>query len=800
MGISLNNVSEADKQRVSDMRNHPQYESGFEDESDGDGSEEGLFDEMFGDEDGFGDFGNDSDSFDSFTSGGSDSGSSSSFGSGGFGNNTSNTAGNNGFGNNGFGNNGFGNNSFGNNGFGGNSFGGNGFGGNGFGNNNGFGGFGAQPQQQQQQAQPDRMDAVVDASVDLAKDFGSVLGEMFHSIKLRNADDFGFLSRNLIMAGAGFIFAGIVLSLIGLAGQIGMLKFFGFSHNLVFCGALSLCSGITGMGVSALVLMKVGGEIAEDDNVDSLQDIPDGEDNHTQEYSDNIDDILNDLFQDEDDSGLMDDTSELQGDDSEEEEETLELVEGDAPEMDPGPLDLTEALDNIQNNQVVSRETLFNTFKPLFPTNTRGFSDTTEIETDSDVFNTLETYCIKALAILANCEEEEVNSELCSAKENYFSYELRLKRINKVKKTDMLATEIENYMRSSSDDDSVNATVSIEGDFYKIIVTKGVTAVVTFGDVFQQQYCCDFFLNTKNQLPMITGINELGEVILEDAKIFDTMMIAGKPRSGKSWYVLAVLASLMLFNPPESVQFIIVDPKGSHLFKTLALMPHVCGLHDDSHILDILDDIINVEAPRRKELLDAHEVDDIWGLRKKGVMLPVLYLVIDEYMSVLGNLGKDRREEFDTKIKIVISQLPSLGIRLIFVPHRAMGVVDKTNRTMIQFAAAVRANVDDVKDTLSIQKWTRALTNQGDVAIKSSSMKNAMFVRGAALTTSDESNSTFIETAAKAFYKMGVDLPDMSTMRFAVNRDEDAVREQLIGNRNRIQYDAAATIAEADAI
>lgn len=783
----MNNVSEADKQRVSDMRNHPQYESGFEDESGGDGSEEDLFNDMFGDGDGFGDFGNDNDGFDSFTSGGSDSGSSSSssFSSGGFGNDTFNNGNNNGFGNNTFSSNGFGTNTFNSN----NTFG-----------NTGFGGFGAQPQQQQQQAQPDRMDAVVDASVDLAKDFGSVLGEMFHSIKLRNADDFGYLSRNLIMAGAGFAAAGIVLSLIGIAGQIGVLRFFGFSHNLVFCGALSLCSGIIGMGTSALVLMKVGGEIAENDNVDSLQDIPDSDDNHTQEYSDNIDDILNDLFQDEDDSGFMDDTSELQEDEPEEQGESLELEEDEAPEMDPGPLDLTDALDNIRGNQVISRETLFNTFKPLFPTNTRGFSDVTEIEPDSDVFNTLETYCIKALAILANCEEEEVNSELCSAKENYFSYELRLKRINKVKRTDMLATEIENYMRSSSDDDSVNATVSIEGDFYKIIVTKGVTAVVTFGDVFQQQYCCDFFLNAKNQLPMIAGINELGEVMLEDAKIFDTMMIAGKPRSGKSWYVLGVLASLMLFNPPESVQFIIVDPKGSHLFKTLALMPHVCGLHDDSHILDILDDIINVEAPRRKELLDAHEVDDIWGLRKKGVMLPVLYLVIDEYMSVLGNLGKDRKEEFDTKIKILISQLPSLGIRLIFVPHRAMGVVDKTNRTMIQFAAAVRANVDDVKDTLSIQKWSRALTNQGDVAIKSSSMKNAMFVRGAALTTSDESNSTFIETAAKAFYKMGVDLPDMSTMRFAVNRDEDAIREQLVGNGNRIQYDAAATIAEADAI
>lgn len=174
---------------------------------------------------------------------------------------------------------------------------------------------------------------------------------------------------------------------------------------------------------------------------------------------------------------------------------------------------------------------------------------------------------------------------------------------------------------------------------------------------------------------MITGINELGEVILDDAKNFDTILIAGKPRSGKSWYVLSILMALMLFNPPEWVQFLIIDPKKSNLFKTMSLMPHVFGLHDDSNILKVLDDVIEVEAPRRKDMLASERCDDIWALRDKGIMLPILYIVIDEYITVINNLDKDQQKEFDTKFQVIISQLPSLGIRLLFVPHRATGIV-----------------------------------------------------------------------------------------------------------------------------
>lgn len=788
MGILDNKISEEDRQRVSDIRNHPQYEAGFDDDFGGSsmGNDDfggfGLSDDLnslFDDGDSFG--------------GGSSFGSDSTFGSG------------SSFGDNSFG----GGSSFGDNSFGGGSsfgsdstFGGGSFGGSSFGNSSPFGGnpfggstFGSPfgPQNgtgvDQQVAKEDTLDKAIDAGVKATKNIGLLLLELLKSFKLRNVDDIGYLSRNMIIVGAVMLPVSLVIAIIGSIVGVKFISFSGLSTQLILCGGLSLTSGVLGIGITALVLSKVGEP--EPGGVEAVEDIPSGEDNFTEEFESNIGSEFDDLFGDDFDS-LFNETSsndDIHEDDkiNEDEDEDVRLP------MNVGlsNLSLNDALENIEENQHLSRAKLFETFSILFPTCTPNFADKTEIDKSSKDFSTLETICLKALSNLANVQLEELNSHLETAYESFFSYELRLKRINKVKKTDDLAREVEAYMRDSSSDDDVNATVDIEGDFYKIVVTKGESAIVTFGDVLKQKYCSDFFLDTKNKLPMITGIDELGHVILDDAKNFDTMLIAGKPRSGKSWYVLSILASLMLFNSPEDVQFCIIDPKESNLFKTMALMPHVCGLHNDRRILQILDDIIEVEAPRRKKLLADNRCDDIWALRKKGIQLPVLYVVIDEYITIINNLEADDKKEFDAKIQTLISQLPSQGIRLIFVPHRATGIVNKTNRTMIQFTACVRADTADVVDTLGIQKWQRALTQPGDIAVKNSLMKSAAYVRGAALTTDDGDNTIFIETAAKIFYKMGVDIPDMRNMRVATNRDEEYIKNELgAGTGNRVQFDA----------
>ena len=765
MGMLDNRISDEDRQRVIDRRNPPEFEAGFSDSDMASGSDSFDMDSLFGTSDSFG---GSNDPFSSSSGGfGSSNDPFASSNGGGFGgsNDPFSNSGNNGFGSQ---NNGFGN------------------------QNNGFGGFGQSPfgnqQQQQVQQTPDTIDKAIDAGIDTAKNIGEIMLEMAKSLRLRNADDFGYLSRNSIIAGFSMLVIGIVSGIIGAVGSVKMLSFIGIGGQVALCGGLLATSGICGIGISALILEKIGR--SNTGSIDDIPDVPAGDDNFTDEFEDNIGDEVEDLFGSELDGlfedGELEDLMSSNDNDSSQSEEEEEFN----PDVDTPMLNLSNSLENVQENQYVSRETLFNTFKPMFPKNTPDFSKKTEISVGSNDFTTLETICLKALANVANCQLEEIDSSLEKASESFFSYELRLKRISKVKKTDDLAREIEAYMRENSEDEGVNATVDIEGDFYKIIVTKGESAIVTFGDIFTQRYCCDFFLDNKNKLPMITGIDELGKVIVDDAKNFDTMLIAGKPRSGKSWYVLSILMSLMLFNTPEDVQFCIIDPKESNLFKTIALMPHVCGLHNDEHILDILDDIIEIEAPRRKRLLSDNRCDDIWALRKKGIKLPVLYVVIDEYITVLNNLDKDQQKEFDNKIQVLISQLPSQGIRLIFVPHRATGVVNKTNRTMLQFTAAVRADSADVIDTLGIQKWTRALTKAGDIAVKNSSMKSAAYVRGAALTTDDGDNTIFIETAAKVFYKMGVDIPDMSNMRIACNRDEEHIRQELGGEANRVQFNA----------
>lgn len=782
MGRLDGKVSEEDRQRVNDIRNPPQYEAGFEGGGDG-------FDDIFGSSGGGDGFNMDDifgtaggDSGDPFGNSGSSGDPFGQTNNGGFGGSSSPFGSSNAFGATN-GSDPF-NASGGNNTAGGQN---NVFGNSSFGGNNPFNSpFGQQNPSTQQETKPDIFDRVVDTGAETAKGIGEILAELFKSLRLRSADDFGYLSRNSIITGLVMVVIGIVVGIIGTVSGITMLSFNGIGIQSILSGGLLFATGMVGLGTSALILEKIGRRNAG--TIENIDNIPAGEDNFTDDYENNIGDEMDDLFSDDEMAELFGDemSTETSNFGSQDVEETFET------DMDISneELDFETQLAAVNENQFISRENLFNTFKQMLPKCTPQFSEKKEIDKSSGDFSTLETICLKALANIANCQLEEVNSYLDTAYESFFSYELRLKRVNKVKKVDDLAKEIEAYMKDSSDDDSVNATVDIEGDFYKILVTKGVTAVVTFGDVFTQDYCCDFYLNTKNKLPMIVGIDELGKVIVDDAKNFDTMLIAGKPRSGKSWYVLSVLMSLMLFNSPEDVQLCIIDPKESNLFKTIALMPHVCGLHNDERILEILDDIIEIEAPRRKHLLAENRCDDIWALRKKGINLPILYVVIDEYITVINNLDKDGQKEFDNKIQILISQLPSQGVRLIFVPHRAMGIVNKTNRTMLQYTAAVRADTADVIDTLGIQKWNRALTMPGDIAVKTATMKNATYVRGAALTNDDGDNTIFIETAAKVFYKMGVDIPDMSNMRIATNRDEEYIKNELAGNANRVQFNA----------
>ena len=806
MGLNLGNkISSSDLNTMDTARQPRDYEPGFEDNSGGNSMSDSFFDNIFDEDDGTNSSADDPFGFNSGSSSGDIFGQSSggasndpfggsSGGSGGgldsiFGN-TSGSSGGDIFGNT-SGSNAFGNTS------GSNAFG------NIYGQNLG-----------QTQAQPGKFDEVVKGGIELAKDTGSILEDLVKSVKTRNIDDFGYLGRNIIIVGGIMLPIGLIAGITGSIARLKVLSFSGLGFTATMSGGLLIGIGAVTMGVAAFILDKFavdGGNIDQLNDVsmeipeDSTSDYEQSNDAVNEDlFGSELDDILNDAFDD------LDDEEDPYGDGiDDEEDEPTDTDYNNGPEVDvddmqsggSGGFDFNEGLDNIQENQVLSRETLFNTFKVLLPTVTPNFRDKQELDSYSDEFKQLEVLCLKAMAYVTNTDDfTTINSSLEIAYKTLFVYELRMKRIPKIKTNnlDQLAKEIENYVRDNANDISKQVTISIEGDFYVILITTGDSAVVSLGDVFKVKEYSDYFLSTKHRLPIISGITELGDAICDDAKQFDSMMIAGRPRSGKSWYVLSILSCLMLFNTPEDVLFMVIDPKGSNLFKTISLMPHVFGVHTDDKILQRLDEIIDIEAPRRKRLLEDNHKDDIWALREEaGIKLPILYIVIDEYITVKNNLG-DASGDLDTKVQTIISQFPSLGIRLLFVPHRATGVVNKTNRTMLQFTAAVRANTDDVNDTLDIKSWKRPLVKPGDTAIKTSSNPLPQFVRGAALTDSDTTNTEFIKMAAKAFYKMGVDIPPMNHLPLCYSRDEDYIKEQLGGEERRVQYDAQHVFDDED--
>lgn len=760
-------ISSTDKEKLRSTRNHPEFEMGFEEEDDAFAS---LFDT---DEDGGIAI---NDSFDSLSSfGNSGVGNSSP----GFGNSSPGFGSNNpGFGNNspGFGSPGFGSPGFGSPGFGQNNFGLNSF------DNTNMNG-------QAIQTKPDTFDKMLDGLIAGFSATCNVLVQSISSVKTRTADDWGYYCTKMIKVAAVILIISVMLSICAIVGGLSTLGIGGgLSFELLISSLLIAGIGLMGLGVSALYIEQYNNSAVNSAN--DLPDIAPSSMSSNEEYEDSMDDLIDDLFGDWDsddtDDGYEDNGDDwLGGWDDEPEPE---------PETPPEPPNLDNLINDVNANQVglMNRGLLVDTFKPFFPRNTAGFSKRILIENGSETFNNLETLALKALANANKIDYEDMigKSQLEEAYETFFTYELRILRVKGLNKLDDIEREMVTYFRESSEDTSVSCKCDLEGDFYKVTINKGNSAIVTLGDMLDLDEVDKYIRNTKNKIPIIAGMKIDGRPILTDAKTLDSMLIAGKPRSGKSWYVLQLLITMMAFNSPETVQFVIIDPKSSNMFNTMKVMPHVCGVHTDEKIMRIMRDIIDGEGARRKKLLADNKCENIWQLRDKGIEVPILYLVIDEVMTVLANLG-DTKEFFEL-IKVIVTQLPSQGIRLMMVPHRSSGVVDKTVRMNIPFITAVKAANEVVLETLGLKKWNIPLEKPGDMALYIQGVTEGVFARGPAVTPEDETNNELMIAIAKAYYKMGVELPDMKSIGCAYNRNEDEIRETLqlsVRRTNKVQFD-----------
>lgn len=654
------------------------------------------------------------------------------------------------------------------------------------------------PGTQNQQQGPDVMDKMMDAGAEGLTAIAHILVDMAKSIGTRTSDEWASVGNTCTIIGLVVSAISVVLAIVGWASDVKMLRMANLPSTGLMWGLLTTATGLGLLSAMIMFKLKTGeysdGATAQS-SLESMDDVSNDFDASSlgnefdNTYSsesfsdDDSDDNMDSLI----DSILNDDAFKETVDDKKEDTAPVER-----PVYNPENL-----IQEIHPESMLNRHKLLDVFIPFFPTNSPDFAKVTQVEKDSEAYLSLGVILQKAIATAADKEDDEIQINIRDIKETMFSYIIKFERHKSFKKIapEKLEDEIVNYSKADAEDDTVTAELKIIGGDYILTLSKGKSFVVTIGDCFLAPSTRDYFENTKNRLPFITGVDDLGAVQFGDAKDFPSMMIVGIARSGKSWYVTSFIMSLAAFNDPNTVQFLIIDPKDSQLFKTIALLPHVCGLHTHKNILAILHDVLEKEAPRRKQILADHGCDTLWELREtKHIEIPFLYIIIDEVMTVIKSLALDKRDgEFLNLLIQIITQLPSLGIGILIVPHRAQGVVDKTTRSQMQFKAAVRAPSEVIKETLDVNKWSRPLVSPGEIALLNSSMKNAKFVRGTGITLSDTENNVMIANVARAYYKMGVEIPEMDTIGCGYNRDPEAIREKLdlkFGKKEQFDIDS----------
>jgi len=557
------------------------------------------------------------------------------------------------------------------------------------------------------------------------------------------------------------------------------------------------------MGIAAELLAANPTTPAE-----AMTEVQDTTDQVVESYVSNIEESVENVVTDD----LLSELNDILGDTQAVSDEDSAPFEMDTVEVSVMP-DF-DALDRQVKSErkTITRANLLTTFLPYFMKKTPQFRDTVDIEVGTPTYDAIRATIVKAIANLQNIPIEKVAQKCISMKETFFSYKVVFERVKKMKSTKDITAELETYFRATVNDPNlteeeirkqrlrIKVTVESVSDTWEITINKGTSGVITVGDILAGQRERDYYNNEKNALPVIAGITESGSVILEDAQYLDNMMVTGKQRSGKSWYVNSLLTSLVTFNSPEDVALVIVDPKNSTMFNTLALFPHVIGKHDGQNINEIFREILEVEAVKRATLLSESRFENLKDYNKANPdkKMPRIYIVIDEVISVKDGLlkvqdgekeaeAKARVKEFNSSMLTIMSKLPYIGIGLIFIPHRATGIIDKTARTLLKLKAAVMAEEDEIDETLG-ETIDRRLTAPGDIAMRVVSMESARYVRGPAVADDDIKTAETLRRIAKGFYSMGVEVPKWSHLRTCYVDNSDVVQKELFGNTTRVQY------------
>ena len=267
------------------------------------------------------------------------------------------------------------------------------------------------------------------------------------------------------------------------------------------------------------------------------------------------------------------------------------------------------------------------------------------------------------------------------------------------------------------------------------------------------------FRSSKAALPLALGKDISGKPLVADLARMPHLLIAGATGSGKSVCVNTIITSLIFRHTPQSLRFLMVDPKMVELsmYNDLPHLRHPV-VTDNADAAAVLKWAV-IEMERRYQLLSANGVrnlldfntrvdsgqlmrspepdgdegdPDRWQYR--GGRLPYIVVIIDE----LADLMMTVQGEVEKPLALLAQKARAIGIHLILATQRpSVNVI--TGLIKANFPSRIAFRVSSKVDSRTIldQNGADSLLGNGDMLLMPPATNDPVRVQGAYLSTED---------------------------------------------------------------
>ena len=291
---------------------------------------------------------------------------------------------------------------------------------------------------------------------------------------------------------------------------------------------------------------------------------------------------------------------------------------------------------------------------------------------------------------------------------------LRLEEVSKIRVKVERITSLANDLALALAAPSIRIEAPVPGkSMVGIEVPNAISSLVSLRGVIETSAFQK--LEARSKLSLALGKGAGGEAIAADLARMPHLLIAGATGSGKTVCLNAIICCLLLYNSPNEVSLIMIDPKRVELTPYNSI-PHLATpvVVDINKALSTLR-WLNQEMDRRYQELakvGARNIEAYNRNRDGDEKFPYLVLIIDELADIMM-AGFDEVEH----ILCRLAQLArAIGIHLVVATQRpsvdvVTGLIKANFPTRVSFAVTSQVDSRTILDSAGAEK----LLGRGDM-------------------------------------------------------------------------------------